>query len=170
MDTHGIHWSMAQRGLMNLCGYDWKVIGSEQHVMFQCPFVIGCAMTSFRKYGPGTSTNISVGQNDWANIIHKTASNPYSLMHGVQVQVRLAYFAEVMATYTEAENGYIDWEHNKTIPEMRDKAFMGQYKTNASLHRFGCWLEPKSPKPQQPMFMPPAPKAWNRPASSSTSR
>ena len=39
-------------------------------------------------------------------------------MHGVEVQVRLAYFAEVMATYTEAEGGSIDWEHNQMIPEI----------------------------------------------------
>ena len=30
-------------------------------------------MTSFHTYGPGTSTNIFVGQYDWANMVHKTA-------------------------------------------------------------------------------------------------
>ena len=138
--------------------------------MFQCPFVVGCAMTSFHKNGPGTETNISVGQYEWANIIHKTSANPYSLMHGVEVQVRLAYFAEVMATYTEAEGGVIDWEHNQMIPEMRDKAFMTQYKNNAAVHRFGTWLGPKAQKAVPPTFMPPTAKAWSCTASSSTHR
>ena len=154
---------------MNLCGDDWEVTGSEQHVMFQCPFVIGCAMTSFRKYGPGTSTNISVGQHDCANIVHKTSANPYSRMHAVEVQVRLAYFAEVMATYTEAEGG-IDWEHNKMIPELRNKSFMMEYKKNADVHQFGTWLGPKAQKAVPPTFMPPTAKAWSCTASSSTHR
>ena len=76
--------------------------------MFQCPFVVECAMTSFHTYGPGTSTNIFVGQYDWANMVHKTASNRYPLMQGVEVQVHLAYFAEVIATYDAFEGG-INW-------------------------------------------------------------
>ena len=117
-------------------GDDWNAIGCEQHVMFQCPFVVGCAMTSFRAHGPGTETNISVGQYDWANTVHKTASNPYSLMHGVEVQVRLAYFAEVIATY-DAEEGGIDWQLDNKIPEVRDKSFVASYKKNAETHQYG---------------------------------
>ena len=156
------------------CGDDWNAIGCEQHVMFQCPFVDGCAMTSFRKYGPGTSTNISVGQHDWANIVHKTASNPYSLMHGVEVQVRLAYFAEVIATYDAAEGG-IDWELDSQILEIRDKSLMGSYKRNAEVHQFGVWLGPPPQKWVPPMFLQPTAKAssaqaWSSRASSSKYR
>ena len=130
-------------------------------------------MTSFREYGPGSSTNISVGQHDWANIVHKTASNPYSLMHGVEVQVRLAYFAEVIATYDAEERG-IDWQLYSKIPEVRDKSFMSSYKKNAETHQYGVWMGPW-PLRKPPVYLQPTPKAstvqgWNSKASSSKHR
>ena len=137
---------------------DWSIIGCEQHVLFQCPLVYGCTRTAFQKYGPGTSTNIAINHYEWANIIHQMASNPYQLLHGREVQVRLAYFAEVVATYDKAEGG-IEWQQYNAISEVRDKTWMVEYKKNASAHQFGSWLAPMQAKKGLDVFMPPVPKA-----------
>ena len=101
------------------CGVSWASIGCEQHVLFECSKVSDCIMKSFHKYGPGTPSNICVGKYQWASILHKTSANPYSLQHGIEVQVRLAYFAEVIALYTEEEEG-IDWNQNTSMDDKRD--------------------------------------------------
>ena len=137
--------------ICKFCGDEWSQIGCEQHVLFGCPCIANTAMEAWREYGPGTETNIVVGQNDWACIIHKMASNPYSLQHGVQVQVRIAYLATLMRKYKDMVEG-LKWNTQDEVLQLYDNTCMNQCKENGAHHRRGAWF---GPAPSAQMW-----KAW----------
>ena len=124
------------------CGDRWAEIGCEQHSIATCPFIQWCRMESFWLYGPGSPTNILCNQAYWARSLHDFAKNPYAQIHGVDIQIRLAYLATVMKQYNQWENGKFPWDlyADLQIFEHNSKPFMTWYKKHAEKHRLGVWL------------------------------
>ena len=129
-------------GLCNFCGHAWNLIGCSQHLLFTCPYIQPCTMESFWKHGPGTTTGIECKKAEWLGLVLKMGSNPFQVITGMEMRVRMAYFDSLVKRYGSSQEApRVDLDLHKArldlVGHMSWREELKKYKTGAREHFFG---------------------------------
>jgi len=128
-------------GLCYFCGQQWSRISCGQHVLFTCPFVQGCAMKSFRLYGPGSRMDIECDKVSWFRIVCTIGSNPFQIVTGLSMCVKMAYLDCVLKEYKHYLPHGIDLatyrDRHRVVQHCCWRNVLNTYKKDARSHNFG---------------------------------